>query len=216
MLKNRMDSFGVAANSVHAFCATFEHQLFSEYERRRKDALVLFRKVLEAAVTLNAKSYTFHGDKRADSLKYVDFKHYGKCFDELLTMAEHYGVALGWENVAWCQSSRPEFIDIIKKSVSKDSLKYTLDIKQARRAGIDIEDYIAVMGSEIVNVHVNDYNKTSTCMLPGDGDVDFKDFFNKLSKSNYNSNAIIEVYSSNYKEISQLKKSLEYLNAVRL
>jgi sugar phosphate isomerase/epimerase len=211
-LKKEMDKFNVRANSVHAFCATFEAQLFSEYERRRTDALVIYKKVVEAATRLGATSYTFHGDKRCDDLNKLDFKHYIKCVNELLDIAQSYNIALSWENVAWCQTSRPEFIAKVKDAAP--TLKFTLDIKQARRAGKLPDEYLDVMGSDIINVHVNDFNNEKSCMLPGQGMFDFKSFFQKLNAIDYKGNAIIEVYSWDYDDYTELKTSIEYLRSI--
>lgn len=211
ILKEKMNFYNVQTHSVHAFCATFEHQLFSEYERRRHDALKVFEKVLQAAVGVGARSYTFHGDKRSDSFNEIDFKHYLRCLDELLQMASAYNIDLSWENVAWCQTSRPEFIAKVKADAPL--LKFTLDIKQARRANIDPKKYIDVMGGRLINVHVNDYNDENSCMLPGRGMFDFKEFFKTLSGIGYKGNAIIEVYRTNFENHEELKSSFEYLQS---
>lgn len=209
ILKKKMNAFNMRAGSVHAFCATFEHQLFSEYERRRTDALKVFEKVLIACTIIGAKNYTFHGDKRCDDLSMLDFGHYLKCLDDLINLSAQYDVNLSWENVAWCQTSRPEFIKIVRQH--SPALKFTLDIKQARRAGIPPEEYIKAMGAGLTNVHVNDYNQASTCLLPGEGEHDFARLFCRLRDMGYRGNAIIEVYSSDYSSYAQLKKAMEYL-----
>ncbi|MDD3765947.1 MAG: sugar phosphate isomerase/epimerase [Eubacteriales bacterium] len=209
LIKDRLTKYNIKPNSVHAFCAPFEAQLFSDYERRRKDALKSFEKVLKAASALGCNIYTFHGDKRADDFDSIDFAHYGKCFDLLANMACSYGVQLAWENVAWCQSSRPEFIKRIKEITKSTNLKHTLDIKQAKRAGISPYEYIEVMGEGLVNLHLNDNNDTATCLLPGEGTVDFSEYFDYLKQKGYRGNAIIEVYNSNYKSLDQLKTSFD-------
>lgn len=211
-LKKEMDKLNVRANSVHAFCATFEAQLFSEYERRRTDALVTYKKVVEAAALLGADSYTFHGDKRSDDLGKINFKHYIKCVNELLDIAQSNNIALSWENVAWCQTSRPEFIAKIKEAAPE--MKFTLDIKQAGRVGKTPYEYLDVMGSSVINVHVNDFNFERSCMLPGQGMFDFKVFFRRLDAMDYKGNAIIEVYSWDYDNYSELKTSVEYLRSI--
>ena len=210
IIKERLDRFGIRLNSVHAFCASFEAQLFSDYERRRKDALKVYHNVLRAASELGGDIYTFHGDKRSDSLDSVDFAHYGRCFDELAEIAADYGVRLAWENVAWCQSSRPEFIRRIKEITKSDNLKHTLDLKQARRSGTLPEEYIDVMGKDLVNLHINDYNDCLTCMLPGEGTVNLARYFSILEESGYCGNGIIEVYKSNFDSLSRLQSSFNH------
>jgi sugar phosphate isomerase/epimerase len=41
-------------------------------------------------------------------------------------------------------------------------LKFTLDIKQARRAGVPLSEYIKASGDDMVNVHVSDYDTNNT------------------------------------------------------
>ncbi len=211
-LKDKLDSYNIRVNSVHSFCATFEHQLFSKYRRRVDDAIIVYKKVLQAAADLGAKTYTFHGDKRCDDLSELDFKHYVSCLGELLVIADYYGVSLSWENVAWCQTSRPEFIAMVKEAAP--ALSFTLDIKQARRANIPPDKYLDAMGESLANVHVNDFNDTKTCMLPGEGSFDFKSFFSRLKKGGYKGNAIIEVYRSDFDSYLQLKGSMDYLTGL--
>lgn len=214
IIKERLEQCGIKINSAHAFCAPFESQLFSDYERRRNDALKSYEKVLKAASALGCDIYTFHGDRRADDYNTIDFAHYGRCFDLLADMAEAYGVRLAWENVAWCQSSRPEFIKTIKEITKSSSLKHTLDIKQAKRAGVSPYEYIDVMGDDLVNLHLNDNTDTNTCMLPGEGAVDFVALFDYLKEKGYKGRGIIEVYNSNFKSLDQLKNSFDKIKGM--
>ena len=214
LLSERLSEYSVRTNSVHAFCANFEQQLFSDYQRRRTDALAVYRRVLEASSALGAKSYTFHGDKRSDNFNEIDFKHYGRCYDELLSIADGYGVSLGLENVVRCQPSRPEFIENLRNVIKNDGLKFTLDIKQAYRAKKSVYEYIDVMGRDIVNIHINDFLGEQTCLLPGTGGFDFTEFFGRLKAAGYSGNAIIEVYSSNYHSMEELSDSFEYIKNI--
>ena len=97
----RQDKFG------SCILCDFEHQLFSEYERRRRDAIVLYKKVLEAASVLGAKYYTFHGDNNSTSFKNINIDHYYKCLSEIAYIARSYDVYLAWENVRGADS-RPD------------------------------------------------------------------------------------------------------------
>ena len=210
-LKRVAQENNIEIASVHAFCATFEQFLFTNYERRRKDALKSFIKATKAARELGAKSYTFHGDRRTDEIDSLDYKHYEKCFKELLDITSSYGIKLCWENVSWCQSSRPEFIKRIKEYVNPAEIYHTLDLKQARRAQTTADEYLNVMGGNLKNVHINDYDEVSDCILPGCGKEDFPLFFDKLRKLGYNGNLIIEVYRSNFNEYSEIKSSLDFV-----
>jgi len=62
-----------------------------------------------------------------------------------------------------------------------------------------------------MNIHISDYSAEEVCLLPGFGEIDYVELFKKLNGINYNGDLIIEVYSSNYNEISQIKTAKEVL-----
>lgn len=194
--------------SVHSFCGAFEPFIFSHYERRRLDCIKMFEKVLVAARELGVKYYTFHGEPIREV---KDIAGYAAKFTELAEIAKSYGVILAWENVSWCQSSNPNFIEQVMEKIKSDNLKFTLDIKQAYRANRTPADYIKVMGENIVNVHINDCTAEQMCLLPGEGMVDFPKLFQQLKKASYQGDYILEVYRANYNDYNQIKKSLNFL-----
>lgn len=51
---------GLEVHSIHTLNQQFEPELFNKVRRTREDAEVFFRECAEAAVRLNARSYTFH------------------------------------------------------------------------------------------------------------------------------------------------------------
>jgi sugar phosphate isomerase/epimerase len=67
------------------------------------------------------------------------------------------------------------------------------------------------MGKNIANLHINDRNKDSLCLLPGKGDVDYKKIFCKLKEIGYNKVGIIEIYSNNYTELKEISDAKEFL-----
>lgn len=211
MLKERCNKHNITPISVHSFCSAFEPFIFSDYKRRRLDCIKTYKKVLLAAKTLGVKYYTFHGEL----IKEVrDMAEYAARFSYLIDIAKDYGIILAWENVSWCQSSDPKFIEQLLENLKNDDLKFTLDIKQAYRANKKPEDYIRVMGKNIVNVHINDCSDRKMCLLPGDGSVDFRKLFEQLNKVSYKGDFILEVYRSNYTNYNQIKKSLDYLRNI--
>ena len=92
-----------------------------------------------------------------------------------------------------------------------DKIGFTLDIKQACRAKIPLSDYIDAMGERLLNVHISDNNVENSCLLPGDGTLDFRKFVEKLLKIGYSGALILEVYSSAFDTIRQIEGSKSYL-----
>lgn len=197
-------------NSIHAFSSSFEPNLFDEYKRRRKDAFLQFKKVCRIARKVGAKCYTFHGMKHKKYHNVIDYNLVFDVYDRLLYTAGEEGIKLCQENVFWCMSGDIDFLYTLREKY-EDSLYFTLDIKQAYRAGRKPEEYIKVMNGAIENLHINDRNSVSSCLLPGKGDINYKKLFSELKKANYNKVGIIEVYSDNYKDYHDLKVSKDYI-----
>ncbi|KOA18221.1 fructoselysine 3-epimerase [Clostridium homopropionicum DSM 5847] len=196
-------------NSIHAFSSSFEPFLFDSYKRRRDDMIKLFKKVCKAGKALGAQSYTFHGIRNVD-LNFMKIPRVIEIYDELLYISSEIGISLSQENVSWCMSSRPDFLKTLIEKC-KYKLNFTLDIKQAYRASVSLEEYIEIMGENIINLHINDVDENNSCILPGEGKVDYGKLNDSLRRINYDGMGIIEVYSNNYTSYNQLIESREYL-----
>jgi len=196
-------------NSVHGFSGSFEPYLFDSYKRRASDMLMFFKKVCTAGKALGADCYTFHG-LRVDKLSNLNLDRIIETYNELCYIACEAGIKLAQENVCWCMSSDLQFLKLLKEKC-KYPLYFTIDIKQAYKAGIAPESYIDIMGERIINFHINDRNEKEVCMLPGRGDVNYIELVNKLKKCGYNGKGIIEVYRENYYDYTDLTDAKEYL-----
>lgn len=197
-------------NSVHAFSSSFEPYLFDEYDRRRNDMLIQFKKVCKVAKRLGASCYTFHGMRYKD-LNELDTKFIIEIYNELLYIAMDSGIKLAQENVSWCMSSDVKFLRLLKEEC-KYPIYYTLDLKQAYKANVSIEKYIKVMGSRLANLHINDRDENHPCLLPGKGNLNYDDISSKLKNTNYCGKGIIEVYSNNYINYEELTRVKEFVS----
>lgn len=209
-LVEEKNKYKLNINSVHSFSSLFEPYLFDTYKRRRDDMIKYFEKVCVAAKKLGASIYTFHG-MRLGRLEELDFKFVREVYSCLTYIAGENDVKLAQENVAWCMASNLDYLREIRNS-DKYDLYFTIDIKQAYKAGVKVFDYLDIMGDRLVNFHVNDRDDKNVCLLPGKGKVNLQAVFDKLKEKQYKGNAIIEVYSENYreyKELSLAKKLLE-------
>lgn len=209
-LKEQAGANNFKINSIHAFSGQFEPYLFDSYKRRREDMIRIFAKVCTAANILGAEYYTFHG-MRLQPLENLDWNLIVSVYDELSYIAQEKGIKLAQENVSWCMSSNVDFLKYIKVKC-KYPVSFTLDIKQSYKAGLDPFEYIEIMGRDIVNVHINDRDEESACLLPGNGNVDYKKIISKLTEIDYSGNGIIEVYRDNYLDYDDLKMSKIFLD----
>lgn len=212
LLKEKIENnFNI--NSIHAFSSFFEPYIFDVYKRRREDMIKYFKEVCIAGKKLGAKFYTFHGGRKKEKGTILNDDFIIDIYNELMYIAYDIGITIAQENVSWCMSSSIEFLQKLKEK-AKYPIKFTLDIKQAYRAGVDIEKYIDVMGEDIVNLHINDVDKNNLCVMPGRGRVDYSKIFKKLNELKYNNVGIIEIYRDNYKEIDELQ--LSKINSLNL
>lgn len=201
------EKYNFRVNSVHGFSSSFETFLFDAYERRREDMFTYFKEVCKAGKLLGADCYTFHGMKNINSFNMNFIK---EIYDKLTYTAGEIGIKIAQENVSRCMSSRPDFLEYIRNNC-RYPIFFTLDIKQAYKAGLKPEAYINIMGDKMVNFHVNDIDKNRMCLLPGQGEVDYEELSCKFKEIGYNRICIIEVYSDNYISYEQLSKCREFL-----
>lgn len=211
LLRQKTERSGIEIVSIHPYTSLMEGMLlFSNYERRTQDGFDLYRKYMHAAAQLGAKYLTFHGERfmSQDTL----FDHMERSYavyHRLCALAEQEGITLTQENVAWCKSRDPEYLRLLTEHVPE--LCYTLDIKQANRASQHWSHYLEVIGTRLRNVHVNDYDTTHSCLLPGEGSLDYTAFFDALHQHGYDAQLLIEVYSANYSDDQQIQRARELL-----
>lgn len=200
----------LSCTSVHPMGIQFENSMFSRSARQKGDAFDLFRRVLDAGQELGARVYVYHGRSSAQ-LAPLPWNLPAN-LDVILPMseeAEARGMVIGWENVFWCQLTTPERV---REAVSAyGDACFTLDIKQAMRAGADPIDMARAMGAHLVNVHLCDWDRAGRLCLPGEGSFDFPALFALLREIGYDGPAVLEPYLALIKSREALKRSIAYL-----
>lgn len=211
-LKAIRDAYGINVTSLHPYRSFAEgYNFFSSYERRFLDGVDNYKRYFDAAATLGAKYIVLHGSKdRID----ITREQYADRFRRLNEVARSFGCIVAHENVVDYIGARPEFMQSMKGYLG-DEFKMVLDIKQARRAGVDPYEFIRIMGSNIVHVHLSDYSEGCDCLPPSEeGLFDFEVFFRELHKVGFNGKYMIELYSNNYSKENEILKSAKYLEGI--
>lgn len=210
-LSSIANSCGVDIVSVHPYTSLMEGMmLLSDYPRRTEDGMAQYQRYFEFTASVGARFFTFHGERNlggVDDPARAERKL--KTYRRLCSLAGSCGVTLAQENVAWCKSENPAYLRWLYDNVPE--LRYTLDIKQAGRAGRYWRDFVDVVGDRIVNVHINDYSAAHSCLLPGEGDMDYDDFFHRMHALGYQGQALIEVYRSNFGAPEDMSRALRVL-----
>ena len=216
-LRKTADDSGVKIVSVHGHGLAYETNMFSGYDRSKKDSFDIFERVMDAAEALGADCYVFHGPavlKRARKLV-LNFEKIGETVSEAADAAKRRHVKFAYENVHWCFFHYPGFAEELKKRVDNDNLYFVLDLKQAAQSGYDPMLYLDAMGTgRIANIHVCDFVKQGRYIAPAmpfAGEMDFAALANRLKKDGYDSHIVLEVYSDNYKETEELLGTAEKL-----
>lgn len=201
-------------HSIHTLNTHFEPQLFGASPRAVEDAYKIMENCLNTAKTLGATNYTLHGIARFKrNAKYNNYPDIGAKMLKLKDFCKKFGVDLCLENVEWAYYNHVGFLNDIRPYCP--NLKTCLDIKQARISTYDYKDYIEEMGSSINTVHLSDINSVGKICLPGKGNFDFEDLFKRLKGVGFDGAMLIESYYEDYKEISELKDSLDYLRNLK-
>lgn len=200
---------GMEINSVHAMPLNFEPNLFNVTRRVRGDGFYWLDQLSRSAQLFGCKNYTFHGFVRAGDGT-DDFGFIGDRIAEAHAFTAGYGVNLCLENTAHYLFNRPSIFRELKAKCP--DLYGVFDIKQARRSGYPYQAYIKAMEGAVAYVHISDVDENGKTCLPGKGVYDFEDIFKRLKGGGFDGNVLIENYRGDFKDVSELRESLDYLN----
>ncbi|MGE4549381.1 MAG: sugar phosphate isomerase/epimerase family protein [Intestinibacillus sp.] len=203
---------GLRVTSVHPYSSPMEGQmLLSDYPRRTEDGIQQYTRYFAAAQRLGAQYFTFHGERSViRDRNAADISRKIEVYHRLCDLASQHGLVLAQENVAWCKSENPRYLRMLYERVPE--LGFTLDLKQAHRAGHHWSEYLDAVGDRIVNIHINDFDSTRSCLLPGEGAMDYAAFFDRLRELGYQGKVLIEVYMTNFESLAQFRRSVEFLD----
>lgn len=214
ILRQRLKKNRLRLVSVHPFTSLMEGiLLFSMYERRTEEGMALYQEFFHNARQLGATSLTLHGEREmgfTDSPAELERKF--AAYRHLCDLAEAEGMVVAQENVVWCRSGNPEYLRLLYENVPK--LRYTFDVKQAHRAGRTWGDYLPILGDRLVNIHINDFDAEHSCLLPGEGSMEYRPFFEYLRHQGYDNQVLIEVYAANFAEDAQMVRAVQYLREI--
>jgi len=207
-LKKILDHYGIEAISMHPYDSVVEpFMFFTDYERRFHDALDQYRRYFDQMNLLDSKFFVFHGD-RYDS-KFPE-KMYFERFGKLNEIGQSCGITVVQENVQRCKSREPRFIQAMSRYLG-DQVSFVLDLKQAVRGGVAPFEMLDAMKGKLKHLHFNDHDQAHDCLLPGRGDFDFVELFQRLEHIDYEGYAMVEVYRRNFGEPSEIIQSIDFL-----
>ncbi len=205
------ENYGLNITAVHPTMSLAESfMIFSEYERRFRDALQKFALYSEIAAELGAKYIILHGGK-PNGL--TTDEEYCEKFMALNRETQKNNVMVLQENVVNYRSGDIEFLRSMREILDDDA-QFCFDIKQSIRCGYNPLDLINEFCDNICHFHISDHSLAGDCLLPLRGKFDFKTFFEILKQKDYKGACMIEVYKNAYKNKKEIFDSLQELKRI--
>ncbi len=204
-LKTIKDYYGINITSIHPTASLADSfMLFSAYERRLKEGLDTYRRYGEIATQLGAKYVILHGGKPNGVL---DDDGYCERFLQISDATAISGATLLQENVVNFRGGSLEFLQIMKKKLGNKAA-FCLDIKQSVRNGYSPFAAMEILEDSVKHLHLSDNNEYKDCLLPLQGDFNFKEFLKHAWANGFSGDGVIEVYRNAYKEYDELSACL--------
>lgn len=201
MLLDIKSDYGLDITAIHPTLSLAESfMIFSEYERRFYEAIQKFARYSEVARELGAKYIILHGGKPNG---HTTDEEYCEKFMALNRETRKNDVTVLQENVVRYRSGDIEFLRSMKDILGDDA-QFCFDIKQAIRCGYNPIDLVNEFIENIKHFHISDHSLASDCLLPLNGNFDFKGFFEILKHNNFGGACNIEVYKNAYKNPDEI------------
>ena len=195
------NEYGITVSSVHPTMSLAESfMLFSNYDRRFYEGLEMYKHYAEIAADLGAKYVIMHGGKPNGTM---DNYGYFERFAKVAEVVRQNGTTLLQENVVKFRAGDLEALKNMSDYLG-DNVSFCLDVKQSIRGGYSPYDVLKLLGGKIKHLHLSDSNQQNDCMLPLDGNFDFKRFFDMAKQCGYTGDAVIEVYRNAFVDTKEL------------
>ena len=202
--------YGINIVSVHPFTAPAESSFFfSSYKRRFYEMVEFYKHYMLAANEIGAKIVVIHGSRLPCE---VSDEEYCERFAYLADEGRKQGITVAQENIFSSCSHDPAFLRKMKNYMG-DDFKMVFDVKQMKKSGYELNDFLPEFSDSVVHVHISDNDTRRNCLPPGKGNFEFEKLFGELKKVGYDGSFIIELYRTNYGEYSELKECYNFLKS---
>lgn len=139
-----------------------------------------------------------------------------KFWSEILESAKDSNLTLVFENL-W--ESEPAFVRDVLDGVNSKNFKALLDTGHANIfSKVSIERWVEVLADHLAYVHLNDnQGDFDSNLAPGEGNIDWKKFFNKFKSYGLEPRICLEVEAyENRSKLENTKRAIEYLKQMKL
>lgn len=200
-LVNIKHEHGITVSSIHPTMSLAESfMLFSNYDRRFYEGIEIYKRYGEIAATIGAKFVIMHGGKPNGTMD--DYGYFDR-FAKVAEAVRANGATLLQENVVLFRAGNLDTLRNMSDYLG-DEVNFCLDVKQSIRGGYSPYDVLHLLGSKIKHLHLSDNNSQNDCMLPLEGNFDFKNFLTEAQNCGYTGDAVIELYRGAFTEPDEL------------
>lgn len=190
-LRKRADELGVRYTHAHA---PYHAGTYNEAQMR----------AFEAAALLGARYIVVHPIHELDGEIITDDAEFIRVNKEaalpLLPMAEKLGLTVLSENILWGSSIHPKNITELVKAVASPCFGWCFDTGHANCYGITPsilrELDVVPLSLHIQDTHGPGYGDEH--LLPGDGNIDWKEFLRVLREIGYGGELVLEAHHQSY------------------
>ena len=184
-----------------------------ELRRWRQDYTI---EALRIAARVGARSVSItSGHPRPGVLPRQSLNNLVESLKAICEAAARYGVKVGIEYEPGLLVERAVELAEIMEIVGSPDLGANLDIGHSYLDGESPESAVALLAGRIWNVHVEDIaNRKHFHLVPGDGDLPFRRYFDALSNAGYDGFLTVELYSFPDQPIEVGRRALRYLSAL--
>lgn len=136
--------------------------------------------------------------KKSEGIWYVDDEEFIKVNKEalkpLLELAEKNNVTILSENLLWGSTIHPHSISALVNEVDSDRFGWCYDTGHLNSHGVSFRKIIGHRVPLSLHIHDNNGKYRDEHLLPGDGNIDWKDFLDTLHEIGYKGDLVLEAH----------------------
>jgi L-ribulose-5-phosphate 3-epimerase UlaE len=193
--------------SVKTICADYfmEAPLHSNNNKVAEESYKVLEKLIDSAKILKITDIVIPCVDQSSLKTREAVSRFVKFIKKIIPIIEKEGINLSLET----DLAPKPFIELLDKLNSKN-ITINYDIGNSAALGFNSSEELAAYGDRITDIHIKDRILGGGPVRLGNGNADFRKFFNELKKFNYNGPFIMQAYRDD-EGIEIFKKQLKYI-----
>jgi fructoselysine 3-epimerase len=192
---------------------TFEPSLCNARGEVRKQRIEYTKQLIDLAAMLHAKNISItSGRCLPGNPPDQAMNHLINALMEIMDYAESREINVGIEYEPGLLIENGQELSELIQIVGSNRLGANLDLGHADVIGEDIPALLSRLKSRIWNIHLEDIaNHKHYHLIPGKGDIDFKQLFKQIKQIQYSGFITVELYTYRDNPIMAAKESIQFL-----